>query len=66
MISIFQPIVDFSSMSLYYYDLQSTEVYKVWPRQENLEVFVQSRAEGVTDGIVNGYFTPLLNVNKIL
>ena len=39
--------------------MKSEEMYKVWPKQQNLEAFVQGRAEQVITEKVEHYFSPL-------
>ena len=44
------------------FELQSNQIYKVWPKQQNLGAFVQGRAGQVIDDKLTRYFEPLTTV----
>ena len=62
LIVFFQPVIDFSSSTLMEFELQSDQIYKVWPKQQNLGAFVQGRAGQVIDDKLTRYFEPLTTV----
>ena len=59
-----QPVTDPSSASLHEFQLQFSELYKVWAPQQDLPAFWESQAEQVLHTNINGYFAPVLKVSS--